>query len=510
MAGLREALGPALDRAQAGAPSLTTPRPERPIRQEPCVSDPISLSLTELLAALDTGRMTCEELMVSCLDRIERLNPKINALVSLRPREVLIAEARAKDTERKQGAALGALHGVPIAIKDLSEAKGILCTYGSPLFHDYVPDFDDIQVERIRAAGAIIIGKTNTPEWGFGSHSYNPVFGVTRNPWDLSRSAGGSSGGAGAALAARLVPIADGSDMMGSLRNPAAFNNVVGFRPSFGRIPTLPGRDAYLNQLATLGPMGRSVEDVVTLLNVQSGFDARDPSSFESGVLPLDRDIAAKGGRIGWLGDFGGHLPFEPGVLDLNEKALDVFKRLGFAVEPVRIDFDMNRLWWAWTTLRSFFTAGSMRDYYEDPGRRGSLKPEILYEVRSGLRINAADVYEASAVRTAWYQALSKVFETHDYLIAPAAQVFPFDADIPWPREIAGQHMDTYHRWMEVVIGPSMAGLPVAALPAGFSPQGLPTGFQLIGQPRADAQVLSVAAAYEAATDWLTQTPPLS
>ena len=312
------------------------------------------------------------------------------------------------------------------------------------------------------------------------------------------------------ALAARLVPIADGSDMMGSLRNPAAFNNVVGFRPSFGRIPTLPGRDAYLNQLATLGPMGRSVEDVVTLLNVQSGFDARDPSSFESGVLPLDRDIAAKGGRIGWLGDFGGHLPFEPGVLDLNEKALDVFKRLGFAVEPVRIDFDMNRLWWAWTTLRSFFTAGSMRDYYEDPGRRGSLKPEILYEVRSGLRINAADVYEASAVRTAWYQALSKVFETHDYLIAPAAQVFPFDADIPWPREIAGQHMDTYHRWMEVVIGPSMAGLPVAALPAGFSPQGLPTGFQLIGQPRADAQVLSVAAAYEAATDWLTQTPPLS
>ncbi len=239
--------------------------------------------------------------------------------------------------------------------------------------------------------------------------------------------------------------------------------------------------------------MGRSVEDVVTLLNVQSGFDPRDPSSFESDAIALDPAIVAKGGRIGWLGDFGGHLPFEPGVLELNEKALGVFRKLGFAVEPVRVDFDMERLWWAWTTLRSYFTAGSMRDFYEDPGRRGSLKPEILYEVRSGLRIHAADVYEASAVRTAWYQALAKVFETYDFLVAPAAQVFPFDADIPWPREIAGKHMDTYHRWMEVVIGPSMAGLPVAALPAGFSPQGLPSGFQLIGKPRADQAVLSVA-----------------
>jgi amidase len=450
-----------------------------------------------------------EDVMAAYLDRIDRINPQINALVSLRSRDALLSDARARDAERRDGSPLGALHGVPVAIKDLSEAKGIRCTYGSPLFHDYVPDFDDIQVERIRVAGAIIIGKTNTPEWGFGSHSYNPVFGVTRNPWDLTRSAGGSSGGAGAALAARLVPVADGSDMMGSLRNPAAFNNVVGFRPSFGRIPALPGRDAYLNQLATLGPMGRSVADAVRLLNVQSGFDSRDPSSFESGPITLHPEIAARGGRIGWLGDFGGHLPFEPGVLELNEKALGVFQTLGFTVEPVRVDFDMERLWWAWTTLRSYFTAGSMRDFYEDPGRRGSLKPEILYEVRSGLRIQAADVYEASAVRTAWYQALAKVFETYEYLIAPAAQVFPFDADIPWPREIAGRHMDTYHRWMEVVIGPSMAGLPVAALPAGFSATGLPNGFQLIGRPRADQAVLSLAAAYERATDWLTRLPTL-
>lgn len=448
--------------------------------------------------------------MASYLVRIARINPQINALVSLRADDELLAEARILDRERSEGKLRGPLHGVPIAIKDLSEAKGIRCTYGSPLYRDFVPDFDDIQVERIKAAGAIIIGKTNTPEWGFGSHSYNPVFGVTRNPYDLTRSAGGSSGGAGAALAARLVPFADGSDMMGSLRNPAVFNNVIGFRPSFGRIPALPGRDAYLNQLATLGPMGRTVEDVVMLLNIQSGFDPRDPMSFESDPISIDREVAAKGGRIGWLGDFSGHLPFEQGVLALTEKALGTFERMGFAIEAAVLNFDMERLWWAWTTLRSVFTAGSMRDSYEDPARRGSLKPEILYEVRTGLRASSADVYEASAIRTSWYQAMLKLFERFDYLVAPSAQVFPFDADIPWPREIAGRHMDTYHRWMEVVIGPSMAGLPVAALPAGFSDGGLPAGFQLIGPPRADARVLSVAAGYEAATEWLGRVPALA
>jgi amidase len=471
------------------------------------VTDPTCLGAAALSAALRSGSLSAEAVMADTLARIARINPQINALVSLRADDELLAEARMLDRERSEGKLRGPLHGVPIAIKDLSEAKGIHCTYGSPLYRDFVPDFDDIQVERIRAAGAIIIGKTNTPEWGFGSHSYNPVFGVTRNPYDRTRSAGGSSGGAGAALAARLVPVADGSDMMGSLRNPAAFNNVIGFRPSFGRIPALPGRDAYLNQLATLGPMGRSVEDVVLLLNIQSGFDPRDPTSFESGPITIDREVAARGGRIGWLGDFSGHLPFEAGVLSLTEKALGTFEAMGFVIEPAMPDFDMERLWWAWTTLRSVFTAGSMRDSYEDPARRGSLKPEILYEVRSGLRATSAEVYEASAVRTAWYQAMLKLFERFDYLIAPAAQVFPFDADIPWPREIAGRHMDTYHRWMEVVIGPSMAGLPVAALPAGFSSSGLPNGFQLIGPPRADASVLSLAAAYEASTDFLDRMP---
>jgi amidase len=253
--------------------------------------------------------------------------------------------------------------------------------------------------------------------------------------------------------------------------------------------------------------MGRSVADVVALLNIQSGYDRRDPSSCDSAPIALDPAIAKAGGRIGWLGDYDGYLPFEPGVLSLSEKALKVFDGLGFVVEKGMPDFDMERLWWAWTTLRGFFTAGSMRDFYEDPGKRGALKPEILHEVRTGLKVSASDVYEASALRTRWYQAMLTLFDRYDYLIAPSAQVFPFDADIPWPRTIAGRHMDTYHRWMEVVIGPSMAGLPVAALPAGFNGHGLPTGFQLIGRPRCDGDVLSLAALYEQATDWLGHRP---
>lgn len=472
------------------------------------MTDPTLLTATALVAGLTSGDLKAEAVMAAYLARIARLNPQINAIVSLRSEDALLEEARRADQARADGLSLGPLHGLPIAIKDLSEVAGIRCTYGSTLFHDYVPEYDDIQVERIRRAGAIVIGKTNTPEWGFGSHTYNPVFGPTRNPYDLTRSAGGSSGGAAAALAARLLPIADGSDMMGSLRNPAAFNNVIGFRPSFGRIPTLPGRDAYLNQLATIGPMARSVEDLLLLLNVQAGADPRDPQSVDSPTFAVDPSIVAKGGRIGWLGDFNGHLPFEPGVLSLSERALKVFSTLGFTVEPVVPDFDLERLWWAWTTLRSFFTAGSMRDYYEDPSRRGHLKAEILHEVRAGLRVSAAEVYEASSVRTAWLQAVLKLFQQHDYLVAPSAQVFPFEVDIPWPRMIAGRSMDTYHRWMEVVIGPSMAGLPVAALPAGFSSEGLPNGFQLMGPPRADQAVLSLAAAYEGETDFLRSVPP--
>ncbi len=444
--------------------------------------------------------------MAAYLSRIEAVNPRINAIVSLRPAEDLLAEAEAADRALAAGEHRGWLHGMPFAVKDLSEARGIPCTFGSANYADFVPDYDDIHVERIRAAGAIIIGKTNAPEMGLGSHSYNPVFGVTRNPYDTDKSAGGSSGGAAAALAARLLPVADGSDMMGSLRNPAGFNNVVGFRPSFGRVPSL-GNELFLGQLAVNGPMGRTVADVAALLATQAGHDPRDPLSLADEDLSVDMDRDLSGARIGWLGDFGGHLPFEPGVLELCRTSLEVFRRLGRAVEDVAPGFDMARLWQTWRTLRHFLVANAQAADYDDPARRARMKPEMIWEIENGRGLSAAEVHAASLGRSDWYRHVAGLFERYDFLILPSAQVFPFDAALDWPKEIAGRAMDTYHRWMEVVIGPTLAGLPVAAVPAGFGANGLPAGIQIIGRPRADRDVLAAAAAYEKATGWLDRHP---
>ncbi|HUH50071.1 MAG TPA: amidase, partial [Mycoplana sp.] len=443
------------------------------------------LSAVELSAAIHARNVSCRSVMEAYLARIEALNPKINAIVSLREAPDLIAEAEAADRALAEGCSRGWLHGVPFAVKDLSEAKGIRCTYGSQNYRDFVPDFDDIHVERIRAAGAIIIGKTNAPEMGLGSHTYNDVFGATHNPYNLAKSAGGSSGGAAAALAARLVPVADGSDMMGSLRNPAAFNNVIGFRPSFGRVPSL-GNELFLGQHAVNGPMGRCVADVAALLATQAGYDPRDPLSLPTeDILPLGRTNFS-GARIGWLGDYGGHLAFEPGVLELCREALGAFSALGASVSDVQAGFDMDRLWWGWWTYRHLLVAGGEGADYADPARRARMKPAMIWEIENGQGLSARDVLAASAVRSDWYRYVLELFETFDFLILPSAQVFPFDVTLQWPKEIAGRAMDTYHRWMEVVIGPTMAGLPVAAMPAGFGDNGLPAGIQIIGRPRAD------------------------
>ena len=465
------------------------------------------LSATALSEAIHDGRASSMRVMQAYLNRIERLNPAINAIISLRDTESLLAEAAACDAELAAGTSRSWMHGMPIAIKDLCEVKGIRCTYGSPIFADFVPEKDELMVERIRAAGAIIIGKTNTPEQGLGSQSYNPVHGTTKNPYDLTKTVGGSSGGAAAALSAHLLPIADGSDMMGSLRNPAAFNNVVGFRPSYGRIPVSLKLELFMGQLSVLGPMGRTVRDTAALLSTQAGYDPRDPHSLATEDLTPDENRDFSGARIAWLGDLGGYLPFEPGVLDLCRSTLPVFEKLGCTVDDVVPDYDMADVWRSWTTLRSWLTANGQRDNYDDPVRRALLKPEMVWEIERGLDMTAREVHFASKRRSAWYQALLALFERYDYLILPSAQVFPFDATTHWPKEVGGRTMDTYHRWMEVVIPASMAGLPVAAMPAGFGANGLPNGIQIIGRPRADKAVLELALAYEAATDWLGMRP---
>lgn len=467
----------------------------------PAADDITGLTALALSAAIRARRLGCAEVMAAYLDRIERLNPAANAIVSLRPRDALMAEARAADAEIAAGRWRGWMHGMPQAPKDLAETAGLATTRGSPILKDHVPDFDAIVVERARAAGAILIGKTNVPEFGLGSHTYNPLFGPTPNVFDPSRSAGGSSGGAAVALALDLLPVADGSDMMGSLRNPAGWNGVFGLRPSFGRVPNGPAAEAFVQQLGVEGPMGRNVADLAMLLSTQAGFDSRAPLSLagDGGEFAgrLDRDWT--GARIGWLGDAGGYLAMEPGIVATCAAALGRFEAIGCVVEAAAPDFPLEALWEAWVTLRGMLVGGALGAVFDDPARRALLKPEAVWEVENARTLSAAAIYRASEIRTGWSRAMARLFEQFDFLVSPSAQLFPFPLDLPWPREIGGRRMDTYHRWMEVMIPATMAGLPALAVPAGFGPGGLPIGLQIIGPQRADLAVLQVGHAYERA-----------
>jgi len=489
-------------RSRAEMPETDTARPVR-------LPALCALNAVPLARMIRAREVSAAEVMASYLDHIEAANPLVNAIVSLRPREALMAEAHAADAAVARGEATGPLHGLPQAIKDLAATRGLRTTLGSPLFADLVPEEDAIFVARMRAAGAIIIGKTNVPEFGYGSNSYNPIFGLTRNAYDPGRVGGGSSGGAGVALAMRMLPVADGGDMGGSLRNPAAFNNVLGFRPSQGRVPA-DTPDPFYGQMAVEGPMGRTVEDVAMLLSVQAGYDRRAPLSLDSPaegfatLPPLD----PKRLRLGWLGDIGGHLPFEAGLLELTESATGLFAALGATVEPTTPGFDMEALWRAFVTLRQQSIGGRHDAAYRDPETRRLLKPEAIWEIEGSHRLSALDVYKAGLVRGAWYKAMLALFDRFDFLLLPAAQVFPFPAGENWPKEIAGRRMDSYHRWMEVVIGPTMAGCPAISVPAGFDARGLPMGLQIIGPPRGDRDVLRAAALYEAACPWMGRLPP--
>lgn len=470
----------------------------------------VELDAIELSRAIHARQVSCHEVMQAYLAQVERFNPTVNALVSLRSHEDVLAEAAQRDRELDQGQSRGWMHGMPQAIKDLAATRGLRTTLGSPLFAEHVPQEDAISVARVRASGAIIIGKTNVPEFGLGSQTYNSVFGTTGNAYDPRLVAGGSSGGAAVALALRMLPVADGSDMMGSLRNPGAFNNVFGLRPSQGRVPHGPAPELFVQQLATEGPMGRSVADVARLLSVQAGYDPRVPLSLKEdpAVLgePLQRDF--KGARLGWLGDYNGYLPMEDGVMSLCESALKDFAALGCEVEHCQPEFSLERLWQTWLVHRHWLIQGSLGAAYADPQKRALLKPEAQWEVQGGLQLSAADVYQASINRSDWYRALGKLFERYDFLLLPTAQVFPFDAQQAWPRLVAGREMDTYHRWMEVVIGPTLAGLPSMNVPVGFNPRGLPMGLQIIGPAQADRAVLQLAYAHEQLTHWVQRRPP--
>lgn len=465
-------------------------------------------SALELSQAIQSKTVSCVEVMTVYLDHIDKINPKVNAIVSLQNRDDLMRQAGERDAQLARGQCLGWMHGFPHAVKDLASTKGIRTTRGSPLI-DHIPEEDAVLVERLKACGAIIIGKTNTPEFGLGSQSYNCVFGTTLNAYDQTKTAGGSSGGAAVSLALRMVPVADGSDMMGSLRNPAAFNNVFGFRPSFGRVPA-KADELFLDQLGYGGGMGRSVADIAMLMSAIAGPDERDPLSIEQDPPlfrgPPRRDFA--GIRLGWLGDLGGYLQFEPGILELCKASFKTFESLGCSVEEVRPNFPPEQLWDTWLKMRHWLTAGELEPLYADPAKRSRMKPEAIWEVEGALRLSALDIYHASQARSAWYQEAVRLFQRVDFLVIPSAQVFPFDASIHWPKSINGRAMDTYHRWMEVVVPASLLGCPVMNVPVGFGSNALPMGMQIIGRHHADASVLHMAHAYEQATRWVSDHRP--
>lgn len=456
------------------------------------------LSAESLSALIHRREISCREVMEAYLNRIDALNPLINAIILRRDREIVLKEADSADAALKAGISYGWMHGFPQAIKDLSQVAGLKTTRGSLAYQDNVATIDDTHVARIRSAGAIIIGKTNTPEFGLGSHTYNTLHGRTRNPYNLDKSAGGSSGGAAAALAAHMLPVADGSDMMGSLRNPAGFCNIVGFRPSFGRVPSGP-QISYNNMLSAYGPMGRNVNDTARLLAIQSGFSANDPNSLANEDLSLTDQYNANKTLVGFLGDMNGHLAMENGMMDILQSSLTVMTKMGCNVEAVDMHFDLENLWTGWINLRSWSVATANAALYENEEKRKLLKPEAIWEIERGLKMSGSTVANAINTRNQWLTYLLSLFERYHYLVLPTAQVFPFDVNINWPAKIAERDMDTYHRWMEVVIPTSMAGLPAISLPAGFSVDGLPAGVQIIGCPRGDRELMQFAKAFETA-----------
>ena len=460
------------------------------------MDDILKLDATTLAGRLADGTLTAEALMRATLAHVDAVNPALNAIVSRVGSDALIAQAKAADA----GPRKGLLHGLPIAVKDLANVAGLPSSMGSPALAGIVPKTSDLVVQRMIDAGAIVIGKTNTPEFGLGSHTYNPVFGSTKNAIDPSRSAGGSSGGAAVALAANMISIADGSDMMGSLRNPAGWNEVYGLRPTWGSVPSEPMGDTFMHQLSTSGPMARSPADIALLLDVQAGHDPRQPHSLVHEPISGRLDVDVKGRRIAWLGDWSGAYPMEDGVMDHCAEALARFEALGCVVERVAAPFDAAAIWDAWITLRSWSVSVGLGVLYDTPKMRAALKPEAIWEIEQGRALRLAQVQAASVVRSRWFAAAAKLFADFDAFVLPTAQCYPFPVEWDWPKEIAGVKMDTYHRWMEVVVPVSLIGLPCLAVPAGLGKDGQPMGLQIAGPRGADLALLQLGQAWHHAS----------
>ncbi|HVA93385.1 MAG TPA: amidase [Candidatus Dormibacteraeota bacterium] len=460
------------------------------------------MSAIEMARLIRTKKLSAREALAAHMKQIERVNPKVNALVTLAAE--MAADAAAKADEmlaHKQ--TLGPLHGLPVAHKDLLETRGIRTTFGSPLYKDYIPAEDDIVVDRMRRAGAITIGKTNTPEFGAGSQTFNKIFGATRNPYDLAKTCGGSSGGAAVSLACGLAPVASGSDTGGSLRNPAAFCNVAGFRPSIGRVPN-PKQALAWSTLNTSGCLGRSVADLAYVLSTIVGPDSRAPLSInEPGELfarDLDRDF--QGVRVAWFKNLGG-APFDPRVRAVVDGQRKTFKSLGCIVEQAEPDFAPAEI--AFRVLRAWNTANTLGAQFQD--HPDAFKDTLQGEIEEGLRLTGMDVARAETAHGRLWRGFQAFLEKYEYFVLPTTQLPAFDLDTPYPTEIAGVKLDNYIDWMKSCWYISATGNPAASVPAGFTQEGLPVGVQIVGRNKEDFSVLQMAHAFEQATGFGGKRP---
>ncbi len=459
----------------------------------------------DLAQLLKAKKLSAREVMQAHLQQIAKVNSKVNAFVTLVPEDELMAQAAAADEAIAKGKSLGVLHGLPIAVKDLANTKGIRTTYGSPMAKDFVPTQDSLFVERQKNAGAIVLGKTNVPELGMGSQTFNPVFGPSFNPYDTSKTCGGSTGGGAVALACGMAPLADGSDMGGSLRNPGNFNNVVGLRPSPGRVPSPGSKMGWLG-LAVSGPMARTVADCALLLSVQAGPDTRAPLSImedpQQFAKPLNRSM--KGVKVAFFKGMG--LPFEAEVLETVYAQRKVFESLGCTVADDEPDMsDANE---CFIGFRHWQYEGEYGDMYET--RQSQMNSYLKWHITEGRKLTGPYLARLEAKRSALFQRMQIFMQKYEFLVMPVNQVLPFDVRTPYPTEINGVKMETYLDWMRSAYYISTVENPSLAVPCGFSKSGLPIGLQIVGRHQADWSVLQMGYAFEQATQVGKRRPDIA
>ena len=446
------------------------------------------LTVEDLINKLENNNLTIHEIIKTFYDKIDEKNDEINAIISKLPYHDLDTQLNLSEKRRMQKKRLSPLDGLPIAIKDLEETQGILTTSGSKVFQNNIPKIDSEMVHNLKKSGCIIIGKTNVPELGIGSQTYNAIFGSTKNPFDTKLTSGGSSGGAAAAVSAGMIPFADGSDMMGSLRNPASFCSVFGYRPTPGLVPSKVTSKIF-PKLSTLGPIGKTTKCLAYLLDAQVGnfFKNKNKNNLFSEIVD---NLPKKQIKIAWLGNFNGDYLYEKEIKEICENFLKKLENHQFKIEDLFIKFNSQIIWESWINLRSLSLKNDFYEIFKNKKKVSFLKPEIIWEIERALSLSDLNYEEAIYKRIEWKKYTDLLFKRFDFLALPSTQVFPFLAQVKYPSEIDGKKLDTYHRWMEVVIPASLIGLPTISIPCGFNNKGLPVGIQIIGKHGNDNEVL--------------------